>query len=430
MMDRPLRFCMITTYYPPYNFGGDGIFVHRLSNELARSGHTVDVIHCIDAYHLRTRREPQQLYNDHPNVTVHGLKSPFGLLSPLATQQTGYPLFKSVRIQQILQKGFDVIHYHNISLVGGPKILQYGPGIKLYTMHEYWLVCPTHVLFKYNRSACTQPHCFACSLTYKRPPQWWRHLRLLQTAVKYVDAFIAPSRFCKDMHLRKGLNAPIVHLPYFAPLMEPGSPAPEQLPGHTREKPYFLFVGRLEKLKGLQTLIPLFRHYHKAELLIAGTGSYEGRLKRLAKNSANIRFLGYISNPQLQALYERAVAVVVPSLCFETFSQVIIEAFSQHTPAIVTNLGGMPEMIQESGGGFVYNTDAELLAAMDQLLADPSRRRDMGVRGYEAYQRNWTAKAHLQGYLALIHQVAATRRRSSEPSHVRMGTGSDVVQPS
>jgi hypothetical protein len=49
MIDRPLRFCMITTFYPPYNFGGDGIFVHCLSNELARPGHYVDGIHCIDA---------------------------------------------------------------------------------------------------------------------------------------------------------------------------------------------------------------------------------------------------------------------------------------------------------------------------------------------------------------------------------------------
>ena len=54
--NRPLRFCMITTFYPPYNCGGDGIFVHQLSNELARRGHQVDVIHCIDAYRLRERR--------------------------------------------------------------------------------------------------------------------------------------------------------------------------------------------------------------------------------------------------------------------------------------------------------------------------------------------------------------------------------------
>jgi glycosyltransferase involved in cell wall biosynthesis len=52
-MDRPLRFCMITSFYPPYNYGGDGIYVHGLSNALAERGHQVHVIHCLDAYRTR-----------------------------------------------------------------------------------------------------------------------------------------------------------------------------------------------------------------------------------------------------------------------------------------------------------------------------------------------------------------------------------------
>jgi glycosyltransferase involved in cell wall biosynthesis len=408
MMDTPLRFCMITTFYPPYNFGGDGIFVHRLSNELARRGHQVEVIHCIDAYRLLARQEPTETYDDHPNVTVHGLKSRWGFLSPLATQQAGYPIFKSARIQQILEKGFDVIHYHNISLVGGPKILEYGQGIKLYTMHEYWLVCPTHVLFRFNRATCTRPHCLLCSLTYKRPPQWWRYSALLKAAARHVDAFIAPSHFSKDKHHQMGLKVPIVHLPNFV-LDAASSPASESATGETPEEPYFLFVGRLEKLKGLQTLLPVFRRYRKAQLLIVGTGSYEPRLRKLADDSANIWFLGHLSARQLQALYRQAVAVIVPSICFEVFPLVIIEAFRQQTPAIVRNLGGMPEIIEESRGGFVYDTEEELVAAMDQLLANPSFRDELGQRGYQTYRWNWTAEAHLKRYFALIREIATAR---------------------
>ena len=152
--------------------------------------------------------------------------------------------------------------------MGGPRILEYGQGIKLYTMHEYWLVCPTHVLFRFNRVACTQPHCLACSLTYKRPPQWWRYLGLLEAAVKHVNVFIAPSRFGKDIHHQLGLNVPIVHLPYFIPAPEAALPTFERAASEAPQKPYFLFVGRLERLKGLQTLIPIFRNYHKAELLV------------------------------------------------------------------------------------------------------------------------------------------------------------------
>ena len=408
MSERPLRFCMVTTFYPPYNFGGDGIFVHHLANELARRGHHVEVIHCRDAYRLGAGQDPVKTYEDHPNVTVHGLKSPFGLLSPLATQQTGFPFFKSARIQQVLEKGFDVIHYHNISLFG-PKVLEYGMGIKLYTMHEYWLVCPTHVLFRYNRAACIRPHCFTCSLTYKRPPQWWRYLGLLEATVKHVDAFITPSRFSRDKHQEMGFKVPIVHLPFFVPAEEVGSPADGRPFSEAPEEPYFLFVGRLEKLKGLQTLIPVFRHYHKAQLVIAGAGSYEPELRRLAEGIGNIRFLGYQTDRQLQALYRQAVAVIVPSLCYEIFPLVVIESLRQRTPVIARNLGGMPEIISESRGGFVYNTELELVAAIDQLLADPLCGREMGLRGYEAYQRNWTAMAHLERYFALIREIAAAK---------------------
>jgi glycosyltransferase involved in cell wall biosynthesis len=395
---------MITTFYPPYSFGGDGVFVRRLANELAQRGHQVDVVHCIDAYRLLARQQPSHGYEDHPNVSVHGLKSPFAFLSPLTTQQTGVPFFKRARIREILDKGHDVIHYHNISLFG-PKILEYGEAIKLYTMHEYWLVCPTHTLFRFNREPCTRRHCLPCTLTYGQPPQLWRYVGLLEAAIKHTDAFIAPSRFTKEAHQQRGLKAPIVHLPPFVPS---GASRPRSVADVPAE-PYFLFVGRLEKLKGLQTLIPVFRRYRKAHLLVAGQGSYEPQLRQLADGDGIVRFLGHLPDWRLEPLYERAIAVLVPSICFEVFPSVILEAFTQRTPAIVRNLGGMPEIIADSSGGLVYNTEAELIEAMDRLLADASYRRQLGECAYRAYQQKWTPDAHLGRYLALIRQIAATR---------------------
>ena len=409
-MDQPLRFCMITTFYPPYNFGGDGIFVHQLANELAARGHHVEVIHCIDAYRLMGRPAPAQCYSDHPNVKVHGLKSRFGSFSPLATQQTGRPLFKSARIRKILAKGFDVIHYHNISLIGGPRILEYGDAIKLYTMHEYWLVCPTHVLFRFNRAVCTRPHCFTCELAYRRPPQWWRHSDMIQAAVKYVDAFIAPSRFSKNLHRRMGLDAHIAHLPHFVPGSESEMPlAQRQAPHRPEAKPYFLFAGRLEKIKGLQTVIPIFRRYDKAQLWIAGEGSYGASLRGLAGDSDNIVFLGHKTKDELQTLYRNAVALVMPSLSLEVFALVILEAFLQRTPVIVRNIGGMPEVIQESGGGIVYDTEPELVSAMESLLSNVGWRDRLGELGFKAVAGKWSADAHLNSYFGLIHEIAARK---------------------
>jgi len=404
---------MITTFYPPFSFGGDGVFVHQLSNELAKRGHCVDVIHCIDAYRLLARGEHENTYNNHPNVTMHGLKSRFGFLSPIATQQTGYPFFKSTQVRQILEKGFDVIHYHNISLVGGPKILEYGQGIKLYTMHEYWLICPTHVLYRFKRTACTKRNCFFCTLMHKRPPQLWRYTRLLEAASKNVDVFIALSHFLKDKYYEMGFNFPIVHLPPFVSAQEATPRTYGHSIGELPGKPYFLFVGRLEKIKGVHTLIPVFQQYDKARLLIAGTGSYEPRLRELAGRDANIEFLGHQSERQLQSLYHNAVALIHPSLCFEVFGLVNLEAFRERTPVIMRNMGGMPELVEESGGGLVYTSDGDLIAAMDHLMTSPSLCQELGTRGYDAYTRNWTAETHIQRYLALVHDVASSKGKGS-----------------
>lgn len=88
-MGRPLKFCHLSTFYPPYSFGGDAVFLHRLANTLAQRGHEVDVIHCADSYHVLRPGPPPNQISNHPGVTVHTLKSPWGFLSPLVAQQTG-----------------------------------------------------------------------------------------------------------------------------------------------------------------------------------------------------------------------------------------------------------------------------------------------------------------------------------------------------
>ena len=413
--NRSLRFCMVTTFYPPYNFGGDGICVYRLSNELAARGHSVEVIHCADAYHALEPREPTANAPQHPNVTVHRLKSGFGLLSPLATQQTGYPFFKAAKIRRILEKGaFDVIHYHNISLVGGPKILGFGTApVKLYTMHEHWLVCPMHVLWKFDREVCAEKDCLRCQLAARKPPQWWRYSGMLPREIRHVDAFISPSRFTQKVHQEQlSPDLPIVHIPHFLPPIgesaeEIGAAGAENRPRNTR--PFFLFVGRLEKIKGVQTLIRAFRRYDKADLLIAGDGLYRAELEAMAADVPHIRFLGRLALPELRDLYRDSLAAIAPSLCVETFGMIVLEAFAMGTPVIVNDLGALPEMVEDSDGGFIYRTDDELLAAMETLQTHPAERERRGQNAFQTYQRLGTPDAHLKRYFTLIQEIAARK---------------------
>ena len=108
---------------------------------------------------------------------------------------------------------FDVTHFHNVSLVGGPGVLAYGGGVKLYTTHEHWLVCPMHTLWRLDREPCERPTCLRCTLAYRRPPQLWRYTGLLKRGIEHIDMFLAPSQFTLEAHRARGFRGPMMRLP-------------------------------------------------------------------------------------------------------------------------------------------------------------------------------------------------------------------------
>lgn len=383
------------------------MYLYRLCHALGDAGHEIDVVHCTDAYHLLHPAEPEIAFEEHPNVTRHPLRSGFGWLSPLLTQQTGQPYFKRGYIEDLMaQKQYDVIHYHNTSLLG-PGALAIEPpqgrSVKLYTTHEHWLICPMHVLWKFNKRACDKPECLRCTLLGKRPPQLWRYGTLLERTSRHVDQFVAPSRFTANMHAERGFTEPVDHLPYFIDRVDHEWQHPGPRP---QEKPYFLFVGRLEIIKGLQTLIDLWDRVPDIDLLVAGTGTYEAQLRAQAGSNPRIKFLGALPQSKLGALYYHALASIVPSITYETFGMINIESFARKTPVIARNLGALPEVIQDSDGGFVYRTDDELLDAIQRLAASSALREELGEKGYEAFVRWWSKEAHMNLYFGFIRRAA------------------------
>jgi glycosyltransferase involved in cell wall biosynthesis len=412
MSARPSRFCLVTTFYPPYNFGGDGIAVRRLAVALAERGHHVEVVHCVDSF--QTLRPPDMPasgdYSDHSSIVHHGLRSRAGLLSPLITQQTATPGLKRGRLRAILGRGrFDVVHFHNASLIGATA-LGYAPpqAITLYTMHEHWLVCPMHVLWRFNREPCTGRKCIRCQVRGGRPPQLWRYTGVLERSLRHVDAFIAPSRFTREKHIEFGLSvdAPIVHIPNFIP--PPRPPEAGAAPPHPR--PYFLYVGRLERIKGAHTLVDAFTRYAKADLLVAGAGHDAEELRAMASGNSHIHFLGQTPYAALEAMMRHAIAVVVPSVGFEVFPTTVLEANAQGTPVIGHRLGPLPEML-DGRGGLTYGDEPELIAALESLRTDRKRRDFLGARGREEYVAEWTAERHLSRYFDLIKNLQSGIRQ-------------------
>jgi len=408
-MSGPLSFCMVTTFYPPYHFGGEAMYLHRLSNALAERGHRVTVVHCVDSFRLLTRAEPRGDFPQHENVAVHRLESRLGPVSPLVTYLSGRPGLKGAALDRIFAaETFDVVHFHLITLFG-PGVLRYGgDALRLYTLHDHWLVCPMYDLWKYNRELCERRACLRCQLSFRRPPQLWRYTGLLDRTLPEIDLFLAPSRSAIEEHHRRGFPFPIRQLPNFLPLddAEPVARPPAAAMG---ERPYFLFVGRLVKLKGAQTLIDAFRHYDAADLLIAGDGPFERELRRRAAGLEHVRFLGRVHPDALRELYAGAVAVLVPSLAYETFGLIALEAFRQRTPVIGRDLGAVGEIVKESGGGIVYQTEGELIGAMDRLRGDRATRDELGGRGHAAFVERWSEEPHLEAYFAAIEEARDLR---------------------
>ena len=406
-MSAALRFCLVTTFYPPYHFGGDAVFVHRLANALAARGHSVDVVHSVDAYHL-SRPAPHEGFAETPGVRRLPLQTSFPLLATLAAHQVGGPGPYGKRLREILAPGrYDVIHFHNVSLVGGPDVLRLGDAVKLYTAHEYWLVCPTHVLFTFDREACHEKKCIRCTLHSRRPPQLWRTTNHLGRCLAHLDRLLMPSRFAMRRHADDGVKAAMELLPSFVPI-------PRDEPSPPERGASFLFVGRLEKLKGLQDLFPMLRDFPQARLRIAGTGNYEAQLRSLASGLGNVEFLGQVHPSRVAELYREALAVVVPSLCYEVFPLAAVEALAHGVPVISRRIGALTEVVEESGGGLLFDTPAQCRAAMEQLLASPGLRADLSARGRRTALQRWTEEVHLRQYLGLIGNLmqdrAAARR--------------------
>jgi glycosyltransferase involved in cell wall biosynthesis len=402
---------MITTFYPPYSFGGDAIGIQRFSRGLVRQGHSVSVIVDVDAYNVLSRRPEPELPPPTDGVEVIPLRSPLSRLSILLTQQAGRPVLQGRAIRRLLDAGdYDVIVFNNISLVGGPGVLAYGDALKLYMAHEHWLVCPSHVLWRHGRELCTGRECLRCVLHYRRPPQLWRYTGLLEKQQRHVDAFIAMSEFSRDKHREFGFSRDMEVVNYFLPDTDGDAAVSDS--GSPHERPYFLFVGRLEKIKGLDDVIPVFREYTGADLVIAGDGEYTETLRQIAAGNPRVRFLGRVAPEALDRYYRHAIALVVPSVCYETFGIILIESMRQGTPVLARRIGPFPEIVTRSEGGLLFDGPGDLADAMQRMQSDPALRERMARQGRAAFLKYWSEAAIIPQFLEVVRKTAERTQRT------------------
>ena len=159
---------------------------------------------------------------------------------------------------------------------------------------------------------------------------------------------------------------------------------------------FVLYIGRLYSLKGIHYLIKAFQNikkeHAKLKLVVAGSGDFEPYLRKIAQNTRDILFTGYIASLAIKKLlYKSCFAVVVPSI-YETFPMVVLEAMACNKPVIASNVGGIRSMIKHGKNGFLVKPKdvRGLEIFINKLYEDPKLRRKMGMFGRKLLEKEFT----------------------------------------
>ncbi|MGI8589370.1 MAG: glycosyltransferase family 4 protein [Chloroflexia bacterium] len=227
---------------------------------------------------------------------------------------------------------------------------------------------------------------------------FWRGDRLW---TRFVSASVSCSAYnASQVHARYGLRPTVIYNGVDTSVFSPSvSGQWSVVSGQERvfRNPHVLFAGRLVRWKGVEYLIralPMMRT-PGVELLIAGTGPYQGELEALARREGvaeRVRFLGEVAAGDMPDLYRAADLLAATSFVNETFGIALCEAMACARPVVASRFGGFPEVVEEGVTGYLAcpQDPADLAAQIDRVLADPARAAEMGQAGLSRVRRLFT----------------------------------------
>lgn len=297
----------------------------------------------------------------------------------------------------------DIIHMNlvhrqiTLSILDAPYLREHRVPV-LFTAHDYILICPNCTMLDGSGAvcdACSGGHFMSCirhrcvkdsfakSALAFLEAEFYRCRRTYQR----IDRIIAPSRFLAEKTIGAGFpRSQVITMQNFIPdadLREIEA-APEPV-----GKPYLLYFGRLSKEKGVDILLRAYSSYRKAvekplELKIVGDGSQRGELEVLSGElgiSDHLEFLGFQKGVNLRSIVKGAHFAIVPSVWCENMPFSIVESMAAGTPVIGSDLGGIPDLIEDGVNGLLFHARNEE-SLVDTLLRVAS----MGSDAYASMQ--------------------------------------------
>jgi glycosyltransferase involved in cell wall biosynthesis len=231
--------------------------------------------------------------------------------------------------------------------------------------------------------------------------------RLSRSILDNVTVFVVLSEFQKRRFVEGGIPADRIEiLPNFADV-------PER-PNCDSLGEWVTFIGRVSPEKGASLFVEAARSFPDRTFAVAGDAS---RMPQVAANAPpNVKFLGYLSGRPLLDLYRQSRLVVVPSLCFEGFPNVIANAMAQGRPVVCSRLGGMPEIVDDGVTGLTFEPGElnDLLDKIRHLLDRPDLCRQMGQSACEKAMREYSKESVYNRLMAIYDKAIHTRTARSE----------------
>lgn len=309
----------------------------------------------------------------------------------------------------------DIAHMHNIHHQISPSVLyalrsHWIPTVM--TLHDYKLMCPAYAFLTegkvcekcrghryYNAvlNRCSKGSLIGSSVSCA---ETYLH-RLAGAYTNNVDRFIAPSRFLKTKMEQYGYDGrKIAYLPNFISVER-------YKPVYGGERK-FVYVGRLSGEKGLYTLLEAVAGTD-IQLEIIGDGpERQGVSERIEREKLeNVSMKGYLAEEALSDAVSQALAVVVPSECYENCPMAVLEAFALGKPVIGAKIGGIPELIEEGRDGLLFEprNEVELREAMLRLLGDPLHAKEMGKRSREKVELRFGPERYYEQLIGIYESI-------------------------
>jgi glycosyltransferase involved in cell wall biosynthesis len=307
----------------------------------------------------------------------------------------------------------DIVHIHNLYPLISPSILPLirKKGIPVVmTVHNYRLVCPNGLF--YNKKGicelCSNGKEWNCllqnceesifkSLGYALRNLW---ARLAGYYMKNVSAFLCLTEFQKRKLVENGFPENRSHiLPNFT--VNEDMPSEEHVIPYSKKKA-FLFIGRLNRQKGIDTLVNAAKKCPEISFIIAG--SSDPSFIDTSCLPQNLKWLGVISQESIVQSLQEAKALVFTSRSYEGFPMVFLEAMQQGVPVIAPNLAGFPEIIRDGINGWLFKLDdADDLARIIRMVHEDtsSLAESAGLNGKEILHDEYNSDVWYREYIKI-----------------------------